>query len=145
MVGRALSTCYKSHGFTLIELILVIVIVGILTVIVVAKWPGEAISLQSYRENLAVDINLAKSMAISRGEAITIKNSTTTGSYTIVDSSGFELTSPTQLIGVTIDSFSIVFDPYGNPGVSDQDIGLVLEDNSTSLRVVGVSGTVLFL
>jgi prepilin-type N-terminal cleavage/methylation domain-containing protein len=140
-----LSTSYKSHGFTLIELVLVIVLVGILSVIVAIKWPGEAVTLQSYRENLAADINLAKSMAISRGESITIKNSTAPGSYTIIDSSGSKLISTIQFNGVTIDPFSTVFDSYGNPGATDKDISLILEDNSTVLRIVGVSGVVLFL
>ncbi|MBF0445313.1 MAG: GspH/FimT family protein [Magnetococcales bacterium] len=140
-----MSTRYNSHGFTLIELVLVIVLVGVLTVIMAAKWPGEAITLQGYRNNLAADINLAQSMAISRSESITIKNATNSGSYTIVDASGLELISPIQFNGVTLDTFSIVFDPYGNPGVADKEIALVLEDNSSALRIVGVSGVVQFL
>ncbi|MBF0193010.1 MAG: GspH/FimT family pseudopilin [Magnetococcales bacterium] len=140
-----MPTNVKSCGFTLIELVLIIVIVGILTVIVSAKWPGEAIALQSYRENLAADINLARSMAISRSETITIKNSTINGSYTIVDSQGLQLIYHVPFNGVTINSFNIEFDSYGNPGESDYDVTLVSEENSTALRIVGVSGMVQFL
>ncbi|MBF0381432.1 MAG: GspH/FimT family pseudopilin [Magnetococcales bacterium] len=140
-----MSQCKNSGGFTIIELILAIVLVGILSVIAVARWPGVGISIYSYRENLAHDINLARAMALSRGESVTIQNSTNHDSYLITDSSGSVVKTSTPLTGLTIYTFIVVFDPYGDPGLQDSDIGLELEGNTTALRVVGESGAVVFL
>ncbi|MBF0358270.1 MAG: GspH/FimT family pseudopilin [Magnetococcales bacterium] len=134
----------NSSGFTLIELVLVMLLVGILTVVVSARWPGSSITLQSYADHLNADLDLARSMALSRGESVTIKSSAG-NSYSITDSSGSTLYNNNHLGSVTMDGFSVVFDSYGSPGGTDQDIDLGLNGKNITLRIVGDSGVVVVL
>ncbi len=134
----------NSSGFTLIELVLVLLLVGILTVVASARWPGSSITLQSYADHLNADFDLARSMALSRGESVSIKSSSG-NSYSITDSSGSALYSDDHLGSLTMDSFTVVFDRYGSPGSTDQDIGLGLDGKNITLRLVGESGVVIIL
>jgi prepilin-type N-terminal cleavage/methylation domain-containing protein len=138
------SSNKNSSGFTLIELVLVVLLVGILTVVVSARWPGSSTTLQSYADHLNADLDLARSIALSRGESVSIKSSVG-NSYSISDSSGSTLYSDNHLGSVTMDSFTVVFDRYGSPGGTDQDIDLALGGKNITLRLVGESGVVLLL
>jgi prepilin-type N-terminal cleavage/methylation domain-containing protein len=131
----------KNSGFTLIELILVMVLAGILIVVATARWPGTEITLQSSVDQLAADLDLARSLAISRGKSITIQS--TADSYTITDSANTVLYPASRLAGVAMDSFTIVFDRYGNPGPTDTSIGLAINGTRMSLTIVSESGVVL--
>jgi Tfp pilus assembly protein FimT len=126
-------------------MILVIVVAGIIAVAVAARWPGMEITLQSYSNNLAADLDLARALALSRGESITIQHSSGATSYSITDSSGGSLYTTTPVDGVLIDSFTAVFDLYGSPGVADIDIGLSMNGSQITLRIVGESGAVVEL
>ncbi|MBF0455831.1 MAG: GspH/FimT family pseudopilin [Magnetococcales bacterium] len=135
----------KDGGFSLIELLLVMVLSAIVFVVAAPRWPGDEITLQSQADQLSADLDLARALAISRGESITIQRATTPDSYTLTDSSGTPLYPSTQLDGISLQTFSITFDPYGNPGSADQEIALSHHDARMSLRVVGESGVVIWL
>jgi len=77
------------QGFTLVELILVMVLVAILAAEVMPRLPDNTLNLSAQAEQLASDIRLAQSMAMTRGQRFGIKiNANPTNTYQIVDQNG---------------------------------------------------------
>ena len=69
-----LKNCSNSFGFSMIELIIVVVLIGIFTAMALTR---TNTGLTTIREQIAIDqitndIDLARSMAFARNEAITI-------------------------------------------------------------------------
>ena len=77
------------QGFTLIELIMVIIVVAILAIGAMARLPDATLNLSAQAEQLAGDIRLAQSMAMTRGQRFGIKiNANPANTYQIVDQNG---------------------------------------------------------
>ncbi|MEW5757266.1 MAG: GspH/FimT family pseudopilin, partial [Pseudomonadota bacterium] len=55
-------------GFTLVELVTVLLIVSVISVTAVVSWPGEGISLSAQADQLLGDIRYAQSLAMHRGQ-----------------------------------------------------------------------------
>ena len=55
-----------SRGFTLIELVTTIVILGILSVSVIVKWPGQALTLDGQASQLVSDIRYVQAISMTR-------------------------------------------------------------------------------
>jgi prepilin-type N-terminal cleavage/methylation domain-containing protein len=132
----------RDSGFTLIELLLVFVILGILVTQVAASWPSRSITLQTQVDQLWSGLDLARSLAISRGESISIARLATGDGYSITDSWGEALYPDRYLNGASLDDFSLTFNGYGNPGSADTQIGLTLGETQMILQIVGESGGV---
>lgn len=137
----------KQHnlGFSLIELLLVIILAAILITVAAARWPGGEITLQAYAENLSTDIDLARTAALSRGTGTVIQRGSSADSYSISSSSGSQLYPTKILPGASLEPFRINFDRFGNPGADNQDISIEFSGVSKSLQVVGESGAVIWL
>lgn len=54
-------------GFSIPELVMVIVVIGIISVFVSNRWPGTDINLQAQTEQLAADIQYAQLLAMNTG------------------------------------------------------------------------------
>lgn len=76
----------RNAAFTLIELIIVIIIVGILAAIATSRSPGTKINLNSVAQQLASDIRYTQSLAMSRAQSYQLILSAT--SYQIKTSAG---------------------------------------------------------
>ena len=80
------KNCSNSYGFSMIELIIVVLLIGIFTAMALTRTDT---GLTTIREQIAIDqitndIDLARSMAFARNEAITIifdKNQESYGVY----------------------------------------------------------------
>ncbi len=58
----------SQHGFTLVELVTVLLIVSVISVTAIVSWPGDGISLSAQADQLLGDIRYAQSMAMHRGQ-----------------------------------------------------------------------------
>jgi len=77
----------KQLGFTLIELTITIILIGILSVGVFLNWSGSKLNVYAEARKIAADISYAQSMAMTSGQRyrfVKISNS----SYQIQNNSG---------------------------------------------------------
>jgi prepilin-type N-terminal cleavage/methylation domain-containing protein len=116
----------KVNGFTLTEIVIVILVVGILAIYPLIKWPGTVINLDAEAERLASDIRYAQSLSMSKGSRYefiktssnTYQITTTTGTPVIL---GKGITTVTLNSGITFGTFVnvpnnlIAFDGLGIP------------------------------
>ena len=85
-----------SKGFSLIELVIIIVLIGIFTTIALTR---TSTGMTTIREQIAIDqitndIDLARSMAFAKNEAITIKFDVNQESYSVHSESGIIVDFP---------------------------------------------------
>lgn len=98
-------------GFTIIELVMVMVIIGVLAAVVAAKWPSTAHNTPTALQ-LVEDIRLAQSLSMNRGGGFSIERSGTT-QYRILDD-GAVFGDPRN-IEVSLSNFTLRFDSLGRP------------------------------
>jgi prepilin-type N-terminal cleavage/methylation domain-containing protein len=82
----------RNTAFTLTELIIVIIILGILSTLAVTRWPGTRINLNAQAQQLASDIRYTQTLSMSRGQDYRINLATT--NYSITTSAGVAVNNP---------------------------------------------------
>jgi MSHA pilin protein MshC len=82
----------KKSGFTLIELIIVIVIMIVLSAYAVARWPGNHINLNAQAQQLANQLRYTQSLAFSQSQRYRLNLTST--SYSITTTGGTAVTDP---------------------------------------------------
>lgn len=154
----------QMKGFTLIELIIVIVIVSILAAMPFLNWPSSSISLAGQAQQLANDIRYAQSLAMTKAQRYRLVISTGSNSYQILNSAGTAIlfssgsTTVTLNSGISFGTLSnlpnslIAFDgngiPYtttGSPGTAlaaDASIPLQSSGNTTTVVITPLTGRV---
>ena len=58
----------KQYGFTLIEFVCVIAIIGILSILVAPSWSGTSLGMIGQAQELANDIRYAQNLAMTTGQ-----------------------------------------------------------------------------
>lgn len=68
----------NEHGFTLIEIIMVVVIIGILAFVAITKYPTTGISLETAADMIKSDIRSVQALAMARHtiQSLTFNSST---------------------------------------------------------------------
>ena len=134
-----------SRGFTLLELIMVLMIAGIVAVSAGISWSGR-LFIRAQAEQLAQDIRYTQALAMSRNNPFTIQW-VSEDTYAIMDADGDVVPPyPLRLSGVTIEVFSIVFSASVGMPVSDTlSVGLFKGDEFLSVIVTDLTGMVLIL
>lgn len=134
----------KNSGFTLIEIVMVIVLIGIVSMVVTACWPSKAIDVDQYAERLAADLRYAKHSAQTKNQRLRVNFSAGSYSLTLVDGSTAvsfaNSTSNTVTLpaGLTITipptnlpSSYVVFDAMGRPYTNNASPGTLLAATAT--------------
>lgn len=137
-----------NNGFTLLELIFVIAIIGIISVAVMPQWTGTNIDLGSEAMQLASDIRYTQSLAMTHGQRYyLIKQSATT--YQIMNSAGSPVvlalgnTTMTLNSGITFGTLTnlpnnlVAFDGRGTPYTTSSSPGTALAATATIPLVSG--------
>ncbi len=110
-----------SKGFTLIELMMVLVILGVLAVYVVPRWsPGDnTVAAQAHR--LAQDLRHVQALAMNQGRPLSfeLQSSTayrvTDGATPIIDPATMQAFQVTLDNSVTLTGSNTSFDSLGRP------------------------------
>ena len=95
----AMDTTRQAKGFTLIELIMVMVVLSIVAAIASMRMPGDGINVAALAEQLASDIRYTQSLAMSRGQRFSINF--TANDYQIMDNAGLPLPHPATGLNTT--------------------------------------------
>ena len=159
-------TSMLRGGFTLIEVMLVVLILGIAAAVVVPMASSAgSLQIRAAANMVSADLEYAKSMAISRGQAYSVLFDKTNETYRILDHTGTVITHPVKkgfnyvidfkndgrLDRVNIDTVSfgssspnnkVTFDylgsPYDNGGTSLSNPGVVTLRSGGAVRTVRV-------
>jgi prepilin-type N-terminal cleavage/methylation domain-containing protein len=118
---KILKPCEK--GFTIIEVIGVIVIIGIVAAMVVPSFNSNSIDVATAASTVQSDIQFAQELSLSRNPAsagaITLSFTSGSSSYTITDPSGaFTQTRSLPSTVTFTASGSISFNKYGEPEIA---------------------------
>lgn len=139
----------KLYGFTIIELVIVILAVSILAAYAVYNWPSTVINIDAQAKQFADDIRLTQSLSMAQTTRYRIvKTSATT--YQILDGAGSAITLPS---GDTTETLSsdlsfgtwtnltnnlIAFDGKGTPYLDATTPGTALSAGTTySITIIG--------
>jgi prepilin-type N-terminal cleavage/methylation domain-containing protein len=149
---------WRSTGFSMIELIVVMIITGILAVVLLPRLADQPVTLSAQAEQIASDIRYVQTLGMTQGDnAQRQRIVISAGSYSLADNSGTAIvhpatgnTSAIQLSGITVTTTPalpaspnnfIAFDgkgrPYNFSGIlaADQLITLTATGGTASGRV----------
>jgi prepilin-type N-terminal cleavage/methylation domain-containing protein len=154
----------QQHGFTLMEMVAVILLVSILSFAMISRMSNKGIELAAQVDQLAGDIRYTQSLAMTQGQRFRIDFNTGANTYQILTQAGGAVTHPVTGgsgaislgNGITYSAVSnavIVFDglgrPYSNtatPGTllgADAVITLVADGEMNSVRISPQTGRVV--
>ncbi|MGB5258894.1 MAG: type II secretion system protein [Gammaproteobacteria bacterium] len=113
----------RAHnGFTLIELVLVLALIGSLAAIAMPRWAPADTTVAAQADRLARDLRHTQAMAMSQARTLTLDIQGTTA-YRVIDASSMTVTDPADqqpfLVAmdnnVTVNGTDTGFDSLGRP------------------------------
>lgn len=114
---------FQTHnGFTLIELVIVLALIGAMAAIALPRWAPADTTVGAQADRLARDLRHTQSMAMTQGRTLTFDIQPATA-YRVIDSSSMTVTDPAtqQPFQVTLDNNVTLggtdtgFDSLGRP------------------------------
>jgi prepilin-type N-terminal cleavage/methylation domain-containing protein len=129
----------RLSGFTLIELVMVMILVSLLAVTAISRWSATPFDVATQAEQLLMDIRYVQTLAMSHGKRYRINFAANSYSFSNLDGSVLmphpATNNTTTLLanGVTL-SFSntlLVFNGYGTPYSNATLPGTALVGNAT--------------
>ncbi len=135
----------NEHGFTLLEIIMVVVIIGILAWVAITKYPTTGISLETAADMIKSDIRSVQALAMAKHTAKSMTFASTI--YTFDDLSGTKQRNLANIfdgqLTITWSNTTIEFNSLGEP-TRDQDDTISITNGSASktLTVLRYTGKV---
>lgn len=148
-----------TQGFTLLEIILVILIIGVIAVTASPNWTSNSMTLEYEARRVLGDIRYAQAMSLASGERYRWVRTSST-SYQVTNEAGSAIVLPngsstlTLTNGVTFGSFTnlpsnlVAFDslgvPYTNssiPGTALGSTAVIPLSNSTQTQNITITPT----
>lgn len=125
----------KARGFTLVELIMVMLVMGIIAAIVMPLWPGKQLELSAQASRLASDIRYTQHLATTRGMRFQLLR-VSSSSYRIqsIETTPEVIDTVTLTSGVTLNAFTnnlIAFGTDGTPYATATIPGTALSSTLT--------------
>ena len=116
---------FRQQGFTLIELVIVLMLLGIMSAIALPRWAPADTTVSAQANRLARDLRHVQSMAMQQGRTLTL-DIQTAATYRATDSGSITVTDPaTQQPftiamdnNVTVSGIDTDFDSLGRPVAS---------------------------
>jgi len=139
----------KNSGFTILELIIVIITLAIVALVTSIRYPGTSVNLDTQVAQLANDIRYTQNLSMAKNQHYRLII-TPPSSYVVQDASGNTDTSITLATGMTFStSFTIIFNSKGVPYSTDSTplastatITLTYNENTGSITITPVTGRV---
>lgn len=148
-----------THGFTLVEIIIVVVILSIAAVMIVPMMSSAgSMQIPSAANMIAADLEYAKSMAITEGQNFSVVFDTTAESYSIKDPNGTTIKHPVKKgfdyvenfstdrqlgkVKITAVSFAtgkVVFDALGSPD-NGGSVTIQADNMTATINVEAITG-----
>ncbi len=110
----------REAGFTIIELVVVIIVLAIIAIAVFSRWPSGSINLGAQAKALVSDIRYAQNLSVTSGQRYYLRISPP-ATYTISNYAGSGLTTYTLSSGMTFGTLTnlpnslVAFDGQGTP------------------------------
>ena len=141
---------HRAQGFTLVELVSVLLLVAILSVVAIDQWQGSGINLSAQADQLVNDIRYTQFLAMNRGQRYRINFAA--DHYWITDAGGtvtypFPVNGASQVTlnsGITLSTTNsfLVFDGNGAPYITATSPGTALSSNAViTLSADGMTST----
>jgi prepilin-type N-terminal cleavage/methylation domain-containing protein len=137
---RGMSQAQTQRGFTLLELVMVMTIIGVLAAIAAPYWSLDDATVHTQAAQVARDIRHAQMLAMSQGRTLTFQS--LGNGYRCVDAGGVVIDDPaaqqpfnlTLSDGVILSAGSVSFDGLGRPVSGGAPIAV-----ATSYTVAGAA------
>jgi MSHA pilin protein MshC len=128
----------RAQGFTLVELVSILLLVAILSVVAIDQWQGSGVNLSAQADQLVNDLRYTQSLAMNRGQRYRINFAA--DHYWITDAGGtvtytFPINGASQVTlnsGITLSTTNsfLVFDGNGVPYTTTTSPGTPLSSNA---------------
>lgn len=113
-----MNSTYKSRGFTLVELVTVMIIVGVLAVAVLPKFESAGFQSQAAADQVKAALRYGQKLAIAQHRAISITISSAGSTSCNLTLSGSSISCAIKNDVTLSASPTITFDALGKPGAS---------------------------
>ncbi|MBI5450595.1 MAG: GspH/FimT family pseudopilin [Gammaproteobacteria bacterium] len=136
---RRASFFTTENGFTLIELVMVMVIIAVISVSIIARWPAATLKLDGQIRQLAADIRYTQSLAMTR-QNMRYQIVFAAGNYALKDRVGTVIAQPSSgasqvtlpaTMTLSAPYSQIVFDSSGIPYTTTTLPGTALASTAT--------------
>ena len=132
----------EARGFTFVELIIAVVVIGIIAAVTVSTWPGKQLELSAQASRLASDIRYTQHLATTRSMIFQLVR-LDSSRYRIqsMESTPEVIDTVTLTPGIALDSFENNLIAFGTDGAPYITQGIPGEPLTSALTISLSDGT----